>query len=177
MHGTVQLKTNRLLLRKYKMEDAETLFRDFGQKAEMSEYSGWNPYETLDMTKQTIQNFINSYSDPSSYSWVIEYNGMPAGTIGAYDYNKKENSIELGISIAMNHWGHGFASEAASAVIKYLAFDEGSRELRAWCASDNTGSKKVMEKCGMVLDSTDENALKIGDNVFDKLNFVFRSAD
>lgn len=48
----VNLKTERLILRNEKLEDAETLYKFLGCDAEMSKYTGWNPYITLDSAKK-----------------------------------------------------------------------------------------------------------------------------
>ena len=43
MKGTVELITDRLLLRKHQREDAADLFGIIGSDPKMFEYSGWNP--------------------------------------------------------------------------------------------------------------------------------------
>ena len=88
VHGTAELRTDRLLLRKYHPEDAGQLYEYFGKDPEMYKYSGWNPYATMEMTRETVSRFIESYSDEHSYSWVMDANGddVVIGTIGAYDY-------------------------------------------------------------------------------------------
>ena len=48
----VNLKTERLILRNEKLEDAETLYKFLGCDAEMSKYTGWNPYITLDSAQK-----------------------------------------------------------------------------------------------------------------------------
>ena len=63
MTGTIQLKTDRLILRRHVIEDADFLYRRFGRDEKMYEYSGWNPYATPDMAKETVRNFINGYDD------------------------------------------------------------------------------------------------------------------
>lgn len=44
--GTIEIKTDRLLLRRHVEEDAVPLNRNFGLDPEMVKYSGWNPYAT-----------------------------------------------------------------------------------------------------------------------------------
>ncbi len=53
MRGTVELKTERLVLRKHPSEDAAVLFEKFGSDPQMFEYSGWNPYQTRAMAVET----------------------------------------------------------------------------------------------------------------------------
>ena len=121
----------------------------------------------------TVGDYLERYGDPAFYSWAIDRNGELAGTIGAYDYDAAASSIEVGFSIAEPSWGKGYASEALCAVLRYLVDDERIAQVRAWCASDNVGSRRVLEKCGMVLTNTEKGALAMEDETFDRLDFVY----
>ncbi len=171
--GTKELKTKRLMLRKYHIEDAESLYQKFGCNPVMFQYSGWNPYATKEMAEETVKRFIESYSDDYFYGWVIEMNQEIIGTIGAYDYDPVENQIEIGISIDELYWGQGIATEAMDCVLHYLTEDEGITHITAWCAKDNIGSKKAMEKAGMVLKKEQPKALEIEDQQYDKLIYRY----
>lgn len=173
MKGTVRLETERLVLRRFEAGDADALYREFGSNEKMSRYSGWNPYATPEMAQATVGDYLERYGDPAFYSWAIDRNGELAGTIGAYDYDAAASSIEVGFSIAEPSWGKGYASEALRAVLRYLVGDERIAQVRAWCASDNVGSRRVLEKCGMVLTNTEKGALAVGDETFDRLDFVY----
>lgn len=61
-----------------------------------------------------------------------------------------------------------------AAVIQFLTETEGITCLKAWCASDNTGSKLVMEKCGMCQESVEAQALTVNEITYDKLNYIYR---
>ena len=171
--GTMKLETERLILRRHIPEDAAPLYRDFGLDPEMSKYSGWNPYATEEMAAGTVAMFLGSYADDRTYSWAVEHEGRLIGTFGAYDYDEDENSIEIGCSIARDCWGQGFGGEAAKAVIEYLTQHEGIARVKAWCADDNVGSAKIMERAGMALVSREPMALEIDGKKYDKLNYEF----
>ena len=173
MRGTVELKTDRLILRRHKPEDADTLYEIFGSDPQMFEYSGWNPYQTREMAKETVKEFISSYSDVRFYGWGIEQNSRLIGTIGAYDYDTEKNQIEIGMSIERISWGRGYATEALTAVLRYLTEQESVHTVTAWCADDNIGSMKVMQKAGMQLTHTDKDALEINGKKYDKLSFEY----
>lgn len=173
MKGTVRLETERLALRRFEAGDADALYREFGSNENMSRYSGWNPYATPEMAQATVGDYLERYGDPAFYSWAIERDGELAGTIGAYDYDAAASSIEVGFSIAEPSWGKGYASEALRAVLRYLVDDERIAQVRAWCASDNVGSRRVLEKCGMILTNTEKGALAVGDETFDRFDFVY----
>ncbi len=81
MKGTIELSTQRLVLRRYRMEDALPLYKSFGTDEKMYEYSGWNPYATQEMAAASVRQYIDSYQDPSFYGWAIELKqemGSPA---------------------------------------------------------------------------------------------------
>lgn len=175
MQGTVQRKTKHLVLRRYTMDDVDILYKTFGKNEAMYRYSGWNPFQTWTMTRKSIQKYIACYNDPTFYGWAIEKEGELIGTIGAYDFDAKERTIEVGMSIAEHCWGHGYATEALSVVIEYLMNEENMHAIQAWCAADNIGSKTVMEKCGMKLQSVDAQAIVVGSQIYDRLNYVYRN--
>ena len=171
--GTVTLKTRRLCLRQYKTTDARELFLHFGSNADMYKFSGWNPYATEEMAQNTVRHFIDSYEDNHFYGWAIEFNHEFIGTVGAYDYTPASNSIEIGISIKEDFWGNGFATETLVCVLNYLINDEKIKTVTAWCASENIGSVKAMEKAGMKKAGIEKDALLVDGMTYDKLLFCF----
>lgn len=174
-HGSAELWTDHLILRRYRPDDVEQLYKYFGTDPAMYKYSGWNPYATLAMTRETVQGFIDSYHDEHSYSWVMDANGddVVAGTIGAYDYNKGQ--IEVGFSVSRAWQGRGFATEALKAVLAHLTENEGISCVTAWCAAENTGSRKVLEKAGMEHVHTEKGGLTVEDRVYDKMIYQYRA--
>lgn len=70
VHGTAELQTERLILRRYRPEDAPVLYKEFGADAAMYQYSGWNPYGTPEMAQNTVRGFIDQYADEYFYGWV-----------------------------------------------------------------------------------------------------------
>ncbi len=171
-HGTAELWTEHLILRRVRPGDAEELYKNLGTDPVMYQYSGWNPYATLEMAQETVRRFIEGYKDDRLYSWVIEAEDVLFGTIGAYDY--QEDRIEVGFSIFRICWGRGYATEALKKVLEYLTKNEGIPCVTAWCAADNIGSRCVLEKAGMKLVSVEKNGLVVGEKSYDKLNFEFR---
>ena len=161
MTGTNEFSTKRLLMRRYRMDDARVLFEKFGCDPQMYEYSGWNPYATYEMAKETVQRFINAYGNPDFYGWAIEFQGNLIGTIGAYDYDSEKNQIEIGIDIERSLWGNGFAAESLTGLLQYLTEHEGIEVITAWCASENTGSMKAMQKAGMTQIAIEKGALEV----------------
>ena len=175
VHGTVELWTEHLILRRYRPEDAEVLYRSFGTDPEMVQYSGWNPYATLEMAQETVRKMIESYADAHSYSWVMDVDDVIVGTIGAYDYAQDE--IEVGFSVEKGWQGRGFATEALRKVLAYLTENEGISCVTAWCAAENKGSHRVLEKAGMKLVRTEKDGLAVREKTYDKLIFEYHAGE
>ena len=171
VHGTAELRTGRLVLRRYRPEDAAALYRNLGSDPAMYQYSGWNPYATLEMAQETVNRFIESYRDEHTYSWVIDVDDVIFGTIGAYDY--EDDRIEVGFSIIRACWGRGYATEALKAVLEYLKENEGISCVTAWCAAENVGSRRVLEKSGMKLVRAAHDDLVVGEKRYERLVFEY----
>lgn len=171
-HGTAEIWTEQLILRRYRPEDAEQLYLYLGSDPDMYKYSGWNPYATPEMAQDTVSRYIDSYDHDHVYSWVMDVDDVVVGTIGAYDY--EDDHIEVGFSVVRGWQGRGFATEALTKILEYLTENEGISCVTAWCAAENEGSKRVLEKSGMHLVNTEKSGLKVGDRVYDKLIYEYR---
>ena len=124
------------------------------------------------MAKETVRGVIDSYDDEHVYSWIMDIDDVIVGTIGAYDY--KDDQIEVGFSVVKDWQGRGLATAALKKVLEYLTGNEGIPCVKAWCAAENIGSQKVLEKAGMKFLRTEKNALIVGERVYDKLTYEYR---
>ena len=57
--------------------------------------------------------------------------------------------VEIGWRLAADFWGHGYATEAARAVLAYGFGTLGLNEIVSFTASQNVRSRAVMERIGM----------------------------
>ncbi len=169
--GTSELRTARLILRKYRPEDADVLYRELGSDPEMSRHTGWNPYATPEKARETVQGFIESYSNHHFYGWVLEADGVLRGTIDAYGF--KDNGIEIGGSVVKSSLGRGYASEALKAVLSYLTEHEGIKKVTAWCSAENIGTMRALKNSGMHLVSVEKDGITVGDRTYDKMNYEY----
>lgn len=70
-----------------------------------------------------------------------------AKLIGSVGLGRKDGEVELGYWIARSHWGQGYATEAARAVLR-LAEALGHRRIVAGHFADNPASGRVLAKAG-----------------------------
>ena len=83
--------------------------------------------------------------DPSTLARTIVADGRVIGSIGSWD---AEGERDVGYWIGREHWGKGYATAALRA---FLDVDP-HRPLQAHVADHNVGSRRVLEKCGFVLE-------------------------
>ena len=89
--------------------------------------------------------------------WAVEVaGGQPfVGMVGLHRVNAAlpcAPAVEVGWRFHPDHWGHGYATEAAAASLRF-GFDEaGLDEIVAFTTTLNTRSQAVMERIGMVRD-------------------------
>jgi RimJ/RimL family protein N-acetyltransferase len=61
---------------------------------------------------------------------------------------KPRKAPEIGYWLGVPYWGHGYATEAARAVIDHAFEDLGLERLEAGARVSNPASRRVLEKCG-----------------------------
>ena len=60
-------------------------------------------------------------------------------------------------------------------MLEYLTENEGIPCVTAWCAAENIGSKRVLEKAGMKPVRTEKDGLAFENRVYDKRIYEYRS--
>lgn len=64
--------------------------------------------------------------------------------------------VEVGWRLAVEHWGHGYATEAAKAVLAFGFEQVGLHEIVSFTVPENHPSRRVMERIGMTHDPADD---------------------
>lgn len=148
------IETERLILRKWRFDDAPYMFQ-YASDPEVGPRCGWKPHESIDTSKEIISNFINFH--PYCYAVCLKENiNHPIGCIELME--KEDSSVkELGFWLGKPYWGNGYIKEASSALIEY-----GFNELDAtliYCGyyEGNHNSKRVQEKLGFEFDHKEMN--------------------
>ncbi len=73
--------------------------------------------------------------------------------------------VEIGWRLAAEHWGHGYATEGARAVLRFGFESLGLSEIVSFTVPANHRSRRVMERIGMIhhpVDDFDHPALPAG---------------
>jgi RimJ/RimL family protein N-acetyltransferase len=174
VHGCVELRTERLILRRFREEDAEEMCGYYGRDPEMWTYVGSNPYAAPETAKETVSRLIGGYEKEHFYAWVMDSDDVQFGTICAGGC--EDGSVRVNFTVDRPCWSRGYATEALEKVLEYLTGNEEIPRVTACCASENGAARRVMEKAGMRLISVEKDAFPVGDRIYDRATYEYRSA-
>jgi RimJ/RimL family protein N-acetyltransferase len=82
----------------------------------------------------------------------------------------------VGWVVRRDAWGHGYASEAAVALIRFAVDELGLHRIEATCHPDNAASARVMEKAGMTYEGRKRDHLLDRGAWRDSLSYAFVDA-
>lgn len=154
--GTRRIETKRLILRRFTLDDALPMYRNWASDPEVTKYLTWQTHENAEQTKNVLESWISSYENEDKYIWCIakKDNDEPIGSINAFHYQEKINAMEVGYCVSRSYWHQGITSEALGAVMKYLLDEVGIDRIEARHDAINPNSGGVMRKCGMKHEGT-----------------------
>lgn len=152
--GTKRIETNRLILRPFRMSDAEKMFANWSSDPEVTRFLTWPTHTSVDVTRKVLDHWVASYEKPDYYQWAIclKENDEPIGSMAIVDGDFRIGRAEIGYCISRKWWGRGITAEALQAVIDYLFGDVGMNRIEARHDVNNPNSGKVMQKCGMKME-------------------------
>lgn len=154
--GTTTIETERLVLRRFELTDADAMFNNWANDVEVCNFVNFKPHRTIDVTKEVIFKWVNSYSNIEIYNWAIvpkEY-GKAIGSISIVEAKNNNLACEIGYAMSKNYWNKGIMTEALKAVMNYLFSEVGYNRIQTRHDTQNPASGRVMEKSGMKLEGT-----------------------
>lgn len=158
--GTQNIRTQRLLLRKFSIDDAPAMFKNWASDEIVTKYLTWSPHESVEETKSILQSWCEEYPKTDYYNWAIEFQGQPIGNISVVRFSEKHEWAEIGYCMQHELWNKGIMTEAVSAVINYLFSQVNVHRVEIDFDSDNPASGKVAQKCGLLLEGTRRESYK-----------------
>lgn len=137
------LETERLMLRRPTLADVKAIAALANDRriAEMTRRLP-HPY-----TQDHAIEFVRAIAtDTRETVFLIESNFVPVGMVGI-DWREPE-APELGYWFGVEHWGQGFGTEAARAVIDFTFEEFEVEHLISGARVANPSSRNILEKCG-----------------------------
>ncbi len=149
------LRTERLVIRAYHDDDATVLHEVFGSPEVMK----WTPSPPSKDVAETAQRLSRTMAftarqPPGFGLWALERSETSEflGQVGLFPVEGKGPEVEVAYELAPRAWGHGYATEAARALIEYGFGELHLRRVVALILPDNARSRNVASKCGLTLE-------------------------
>ena len=154
--GTKRLETERLILRRFVIEDYAAMYKNWASDEEVTRYLMWTTHSSPEISRSVTENWVNSYSDEKFYQWAIVPKdiGEPIGGISVVHMNEDVSMVHIGYCIGKNWWHQGITSEALKAVMDFLFDEVDVNRIESRHDPRNPNSGKVMKKCGMKYEGT-----------------------
>ncbi|WP_343253350.1 GNAT family protein [Ligaoa zhengdingensis] len=151
-------------IRPWRTEDAGDLARALNNKKVLDNLRDGIPYP---YTEQDAAEYIAAMQDAdknSTFAFTIAVDGRAVGSIGMFRQgNIHSRTAELGYYVAEPYWGRGICTSAVKQACSYLFASTDILRIFAEPFADNTGSCRVLEKAGFVLEGVlRQNAVKNG---------------
>lgn len=171
--GTIRLETDRLILRQFKIEDAENVFNNWASDDEVTKYLTWPTHSSVEMSRSYMEFCINGYNEKNVYQWGMELKNSHEliGNISVVKIIDEIDSVELGWVIGRKWWGNGYTAEAAKRLLEFFFTEVGANRICAGHDVNNPNSGRVMQKIGMKYEGTLRQSGKNNQGIVDMANY------
>ena len=157
LYANETIKTQRLVLRKFRIEDAADIL-EYASDAQTMEFLVWEGLTTIEEARAAVYDYY--WARPGIWAIELAEGGKMIGAIDLrleHDHDK----AEFGYVLNRGYWGKGYMTETLAAVMA-LCFDKLEvNRFEACHYVGNEGSGRVMEKCGMKREGCMAQSVKI----------------
>jgi [ribosomal protein S5]-alanine N-acetyltransferase len=147
----MQLTTDRLVLREFQMEDWPAVLA-YQTHPDYLQYYHWTERTEADV-RAFVEMFVAQQQKQPRTQFqlavLLRSSHQLIGNCGIRLASPGAHEADIGYEIAPQHWGNGYATEAAHAIVHYGFTELNLHRIWSWCIADNRGSVRVLEKLGM----------------------------
>ena len=146
-----EIQTPRLLMRSWRNADLDA-YAPMCADAEVMRYIGTGVTQTRPEAWRAMASFLGHWALRGYGMWAVERKDTGA-LVGRVGFINPEGwpGFELGWLLAREHWGHGYAIEAARATLPFARDTLGRDRVISLIRPDNARSIKVAEALGETL--------------------------
>ena len=146
------LITQRLVLRRFRPQDLDA-FVAYRSNPETARYQNWEAPYRPSQARQFLQELEAIHPDTPrewfQFAVALRHTDRLIGDCGAHVEAEDSRQAEIGFTLAPQHQGYGYATEAVRRLLHYLLVERGKHRVRATCDDRNTRSAAVLERVGM----------------------------
>jgi RimJ/RimL family protein N-acetyltransferase len=146
----IVLDTQRLVLRRLQLSDAEFILRLVNEPSWLRFIGDKNVHDLDDARRYLCEGPLYMYERFGFGLFRVELksSGVPVGMCGLL---KRDTLVDVDIGYALlpQFWGQGYAYESVAAVLAYGHRSLGLQRIVAITSPDNDSSIRVLDKAGM----------------------------
>ena len=157
LSGFLPIRTERLVLRRFVIADAETL-SDYRSDPEVARYQGWPTPYPVPAARRLIEEQAH-LDGPRGGDWLQIAATLADELIGdvAVRLSDDGRTARIGYTVARAHQRRGFGVEAVGAVVARL-FGSGLHRVQASLDARNVASARLLERLGFRHEGTEVSA-------------------
>jgi [ribosomal protein S5]-alanine N-acetyltransferase len=140
-------ETDRLRLRPPTRDDVDAVYA-WGRDPEVTRFVAWPRHEERDDARAFIEAATTAADDPDAVTIHLVERRDTGEVIGSTGLSF-DHGIQIGYVLARSHWGCGYATQVARALVEIAWSWPQVRRVWALCDVENRASARVLEKCGM----------------------------
>jgi ribosomal-protein-alanine N-acetyltransferase len=154
----MEMRTDRLLLRRWRDSDREPFATMNADPQVMHHF-------TAPLSREASDDFVDRIEQAFDIwgfgLWAVEVPGVAefVGFAGLWPVGFDAHftpAVEVGWRLSADHWGRGYATEAARSALGFGFDGAGLDEIVSFTVPTNTKSVAVMERLGMTHDPNDD---------------------
>jgi RimJ/RimL family protein N-acetyltransferase len=154
----VLLETERLVLRRFREDDADNLFHLDNDPDVMRFLSGGRPTPRDVIETDILPRFFRYDERTPGFGHWAAIDKASGDFLGWFSFRLSDEAnrgeATLGFRLRKDAWGRGYATEGARALVRMGFTELGVQRVVATTYQDNLASRRVMEKAGMTLRRT-----------------------
>lgn len=154
------METERLFFRRWRMEDAESLF-SYAKNPNIGPNAGWKPHQSIEESREILELFVQR----DEWALVDKHTNKIIGSVGVFRDEKRtcSDAWRIGYVLSEEYWGKGVMTEAVKRVIQYIFEDLNASIISISHFPFNQRSRRVIEKCGFKFEGVLRRSFQIYD--------------
>jgi RimJ/RimL family protein N-acetyltransferase len=150
----MELETERLILRAFRESDWPDVLA-YQVDARYLRYDAWTR-RTAKEVREFVGMFLAQQQERPRTKFqlaiTLKADRQRIGSCGIRVSSANARKGDIGYELSPAHWGCGFGSVAARAIVRFGFIHLKLHRVSSWCIADNVGSARVLEKLGMRLE-------------------------
>lgn len=168
--GTKTIETKHLLLRKFKINDAKDMFKNWAGNRSDTAFVTWEKHQSVSDSKDLLEKWDKRKDRSKTYRWCIEEkaSGAAIGEIVVTEIYKDTQAADLAFCMGTAYKNKGLAKEALETIVHFLFKEVQMKRLSFDQDSRNTADRELATALNFEYEGLQKAALANNSGISDK---------